>query len=476
MPVCLSLEDLSMHLFVPGASGTGKTSSIIRPTIKQWLDLEAGGMLVLDGKGQLADELNGAAGYTVLSPESCDYNAIEGLLPEEVADTFFTLFANKGDGKDSVFDNNARSAIYYAGVLLHETEEPYTLTNIDRLLTDEEERRAIASKALEAGSKTAINAVDYWVREYAGYSDRIQSSILVTCKAWLSPVLQNRYLTRWNECTTGERIESVLQGAKFGLSLPDAKYGKAGAVMSMLAIRRLYQAAKLRGDQWRKQPGQTQVLFVADEVQNLASANDIEFIPIARSLGVTALWATQNIDGLERLGKDKMEQLLGNFSNILAFPSRTKKSDEWLSNRAGKVWRTVVERFNGFPDSRFSVDSITHSGTAKKTHSTPNEPYIRRNISFGRTGHIAGSEDQAIFNNIAHSSIKNLFGTPVADEPAIKEPYADVQIMPTKIVDEAEIDSLLAKRGTVLAIFRRAGVVRRDVIKTQHLQNFGGQL
>ena len=475
MPVCLSLSDLTMHLFALGASGTGKTSSVIRPVVAQWLQHKAGGMLVLDGKGQLADELKGADGYTVLSPESSDYNAIEGLLPEQVADTFYTLFSAKSEGGDTVFDNSARTAILNAGVLLHEAGDSYTIKAIYDLLSDEEERSALVQRGIDQGSPMFITASDYWLNEYETYSERIKSSILVTCKSWLAPVIQNRHLSRWNDCERGEKIEGVLSGELLGLSLPEAKYGEAGNVITMLAMRRLYQAAKLRGDTWGQKEGQMQVLLVADEVQNIISKNDIEFIPIARSLGVTGFFATQNIDGLQqKIGREETQQLLGNFANVVAFAPRTKDSDEWLSNRTGKIWRTVVERFNGFPDSRFSIDSIVHSGAAKKIHATPDEVFINRNVRLGRTGHIAGSEDQAHLANQVHTFIKRILFIPMADEPDMKEPYADVQVTPSTIVDNDEIDSLLAKRGTAIAVFRRAGVVRRDVIQTQYMSSFGG--
>jgi len=473
-PMCLSLNDLKTHVFASGASGTGKTSSAIRPIIKQWLVYKAGGLLVLDGKGLLADELSDAEGYTVLSPENCDYNAIEGMLPEQVADAFYALNAAK-DSKDPTFDRNARTAILNAAMLLHESSGDYNIKSIFDLLTNEQERKKLATEGLENGSPMFITAAEWWLIEYPEYSDGLRGSILFTCKAWLDPIVQNRLLNRWNDCITGERIEDVLEGKLIGLSIPDAKYGEAGKAISMLAMRRLYQAAKLRGDNWKEQEGQTQVLLVADEVQNLVSKNDIEFTPIARSLGVTQFFATQNLDGLQqKIGKEETTQLLGNFSNIISFASRTKESDEWLSNRTGKIWRTVVERFNGFPDSRFSVNSIVHSATAKKTHATPEELYINRNENFGRVGHVAGSEDQLTLATQVHAFVKNLLGIPTVDQPDTKEPYADVQVMPSTIIDDDEIDSLLAKQGTAIAIFRRAGVVRRDVIQTQYMDSFGG--
>ena len=472
MPMALSLNDLATHLFALGASGTGKTSAIIRPVIKQWLDHKAGGLLVLDGKGQLANELKDAPDYKVISPDQCDYNCIEGLYPEEVADSCLTLFGNKSkDG--NIFDSAARNAILNAAVLLDESEYAYTIKAIYQLLDNAEKRTEIIRSMVEPSS-LFLRASEYWLIEFEEYSDRIQSSVLVTAKTWLAPIVQNRHLSNWNDAVKGERIEDVIQGELIGLSLPEAKYGRAGALISMFAMRRIYQAVKLRGDAWRENGG-VQVLMVADEVQNLLGTTDLEIVPIARSLGLTMLWSTQNIDGLHgRLGKEQTEQLMGNFSHLIAFSARTAISDEFTAKRVGEVWRTIVERFNGFPDSRFSVDSFVHSGAAKMMHQTPSELMINRNIGYARMGHVAGSENLFYGSFKMHMLVRRLLRLPMPDVPDMKEPYADVQIKPSKIVQADEIDSLLSRQGLALAVFRRAGVIRRDVIKTSPIYSFGG--
>jgi len=472
MPMSLSQNDISTHVFALGASGTGKTSAIIRPISSQWLEHSAGGLLVLDGKGQLAEELEDAPGYTVISPERCDYNAIEGLYPEEIADSCQAIFGGKSK-EVSIFDDAARNAILNAAILLHESDADYTIKAIFRLLDNEEEREELMRAVVEP-TPIFARACEYWLIEYAEYSDRVKSSVMVTAKTWLTPIVQNRYLARWNDCVKGERIEAVCGGALVGLSLPEAKYGKAGNLISMFAMRRIYQAVKLRGDAWRKAGG-AQVLMVADEVQNLVGQADLEMVPIARSLGLTMLWSTQNIDGLNsRLGKEETQQLLGNFSNLIAFSPRTNLSDEFVAKRVGEVWRTVVERFNGFPDSRFSIESFVHSGTAKIMHATPDEPLINRNVNFGRMGHVAGSENLLYGSFKMHLLFRKLLRLPMPDMPDIKEPYADVQIKPSKVVTADEIDSLLSRQGLALAVFRRAGVLRRDVIVTQPMYSFGG--
>ncbi|GHA18920.1 hypothetical protein GCM10008090_30730 [Arenicella chitinivorans] len=470
--VTLSQNDLSTHLCALGASGTGKTSAIIRPTVSQWLNHKAGGLLVLDGKGQLAEELQDAPGYTVISPDRCDYNAIEGLYPEEIADACQAIFGGKSK-EVSIFDDAARNAILNAAILLHESDSDYTIKAIFRLLDDEEDRETLMREVAEPTPLFA-RACEYWLIEYSEYSDRVKSSVMVTAKTWLTPVVQNRYLSRWNDCATGERIEDVCNGSLIGLSLPEAKYGKAGNLISMFAMRRIYQAVKLRGDGWRKAGG-AQVLMVADEVQNLVGQADLEMVPIARSLGLAMLWSTQNLDGLNsRLGREETQQLLGNFANLIAFSPRTNLSDEFVAKRVGEVWRTVVERFNGFPDSRFSVESFVHSGTAKIMHATPEEPMINRNINFGRMGHVAGSENLLYGSFKMHLLFRKLLRLPMPDHPDIKEPYADVQIKPSKIVSADEIESLLSRQGLALVVFRRAGVIRRDVIATKPMYSFGG--
>jgi len=112
MPFGLSVGDLSTHMLVLGQTGTGKTAAVIRPVVWQWQEAKAGGLLVLDGKGQLPKELAGLPGYQVISPESSNFNAIQNLQPDEVADTLFQLFSSDKDRNPFVhrtqFGNLAR--------------------------------------------------------------------------------------------------------------------------------------------------------------------------------------------------------------------------------------------------------------------------------------------------------------------------------------------------------------------------------
>ncbi|WP_201035762.1 hypothetical protein, partial [Salmonella enterica] len=55
--VALSAADLSTGLLVLGGTGSGNTSGVVRPAISQrWLH-NCGGLLLMDGKGQLPAEL-----------------------------------------------------------------------------------------------------------------------------------------------------------------------------------------------------------------------------------------------------------------------------------------------------------------------------------------------------------------------------------------------------------------------------------
>lgn len=57
IPMVLSLRDMTMHVFGFGATGTGKTASMVRPTLLQLRAMGGVGALVRDGKQVLAAEM-----------------------------------------------------------------------------------------------------------------------------------------------------------------------------------------------------------------------------------------------------------------------------------------------------------------------------------------------------------------------------------------------------------------------------------
>jgi hypothetical protein len=137
LPFVLSVLDLATHLAIFGSPGTGKTSSILRPLAayyRGWRpggkckrQAPGGGMLLLDGKGQLPAELVGLVGYTLIAPghivdgAPVQLGLIEGLSPNDVVLAFDTVNragVKSESGSSKFFNSAARTMLRHIAVFV----------------------------------------------------------------------------------------------------------------------------------------------------------------------------------------------------------------------------------------------------------------------------------------------------------------------------------------------------------------------
>mgnify|MGYP001263129329 CR=1 FL=1 len=456
----LSVQDLSAHLGVLGATGTGKTSGVIRPLVRQWLEYDQGGLLILDGKGTLPLELANQQGYQLISPEHQGFNPVEQLNPDAVAETMQALYGD--DSGERYWVDAGIQMIRHAAILLEASKKEYTLPNIERVILNQGYRQDVLAEAItDESAERQLASANYFIVELAAMPEKTRESIVNTVRVWLSNLTGHEKLGKWVGQSKGAQIEDCLTGKRIGLLLPEALYGRGGQLISMFALRRLYDAIKKRGDQWQKQEGQKRVFLVADEVQNLVSNNDLAMLPIARSLGLSVCYSTQNVDGLyKKLKKEGALQLLGNLNNIISLPAKTKDSNDYLSERVGEVWKAGIERVNGIPDSAADLGRYMYSGTDKHTRAT------RQGKAAPRLSWAIGVWRAINTVNKDRSRLKNMT---MRDEKTGNFNYSAPQlsIKSHRLITPDEINTLLAEPNTAIAVGQRGRVVRRDVIKLQ---------
>lgn len=453
----LTVQDISTHLMAIGGSGTGKTYGVIRPVTHKWLEVDAGGLMVIDGKGALPLELKSDEhDYFLISPNSAPFNPIEGMKPDAVADTLTAIFG--GDASDPFWENSASLMIRMASIIIFNSSKPFTLNAILNFCIDEDERTATFKdpelfKSME--SPIVFGAFNYWKNEYSEMPEKTAGSILNIVRTWLGNICYHEVLSGWVNTTDSVKVEDVFTGKKMGLLLPESEYGQGGVAISALVMRRLYDGAKKRGDNWDKNPDQKPVLLVADEIQNLLTQADIDNVAIARSLGLYLTFATQNIDGLyKRLDKEGAIQMLGNFASFIALPARTNDSNEYISKRASKVWKAVVERFEGLPDARADINLYLESGSDRNLRGI--DLYNQAFLGHPRTSFLIGS----YLENVNQQT-----GEITEDWTHNNSASPTVNIKNESLVDPDELDTLLAKPHTAVALINRGRVQRRDVIQ-----------
>ena len=456
LPAGLTVKDLSTHLAVLGASGTGKTFNVIRPLTQKWIDLNQGGLFVLDGKGVLPLEFVNQQNYRLISPDYEPFNPIASMEADTVADTLVDVF-NDGDS-DKFWADSARYMLRMATVIIKASNQAFTLKEIQQFCTGSQSDREATMSSLD--NESIINdaqlysAVMYWTQEYIDMPEKTAGSIVNMIRTWLGNITAHQELGAWVDTPDTGNIEEVFIGAKMGLALPESRFGVGGVAISALCMRRLYDAAKKRGDEWRTVEGQMPVLLAADEVQNLLGKHDLENVPIARSLGLHLMFATQNIDGLyPRLKKEGAYQMLGNFASLIALPAKTVDSNKYISERVGKVWKAYTDSYKGLPDATSDMNIYLNSGADHALHTAD----ITRQGAYGapRLSHTIGAWKNA---PKVGKKAQQMTHSNVGERPMVK-------IEPTNLVNPDEIDTLLSAPHTAIAVFNRGGVVRRDVIQ-----------
>ncbi|MBL0337637.1 MAG: hypothetical protein IPP67_00205 [Rhodospirillaceae bacterium] len=112
-----------------------------------------------------------------------------------------------------------------------------------------------------------LSSASYFIIELAAMAEKTRESIINMVRVWLSNLTGHEKLGGWIRNPKGARVEECLTGAKIGLLLPEALYGRGGQLISMFALRRLYDAIKNAAINGRNKWGKKRVLLVADEVQ-----------------------------------------------------------------------------------------------------------------------------------------------------------------------------------------------------------------
>lgn len=125
--MALSLKDLMQHLLVLGRTGSGKTAGVLRPLCKQLGALNGVGLVVLDGKGEVAKFV---ADFTVIDPATKKMSLVEGLTPTEIMATVADLLG-RSEGKDCFFEESAAGLMRHVAVLAQsEGKASWSLTGI----------------------------------------------------------------------------------------------------------------------------------------------------------------------------------------------------------------------------------------------------------------------------------------------------------------------------------------------------------
>lgn len=488
-------RDLSTHMICFGSTGTGKTSGVIRPTLRQWLQTVMGGTVVMDGKGGLAGELRDLAGYLLLEPGRADVALLEGLTPRDALLALASTSAdNSSRSNDQFFTASGREMLRHGLVLLDavvryersqvEIEAQrawrWTLHDLHEMLvrlqrqhddTDAKARElllyALNLPEYERGG-LLTDAVAYFSALPTG-DDKTRQSIWATVQTWIAPIMSDERLLSWAKLEHGEDITIALRGGAVGVCLPAFSYGEAGKAITRLLKQRLFCELRRRADRdgvagrphWRDN-GETPVLFVVDEAQEVVTDGDLEMLPVARSLGAACCYATQNVDSFfVRFGQHGATKLLDSFRSVVSYAS-SEATEKWVRERLGHI------RALTFPTRSAAIGFAESAAAAAASPlfdaSHPGAPLFRK---LRRDG--AGA-----IRNARNRGAEGLAGGHAGWRSSTAHDSASALLLPRveggvwqsrPLIDDATWAAVTAQPFTAVAQVMRGGVPRRDVVK-----------
>lgn len=352
----LTQADLSTHLFVTGATGSGKTSAALRPLAHKWAGQTNAGMLIIDGKGDLPKELVGLPGYSLIDPAVSAVALLSGLEPHDVV---HALHPSGKEGEADFWSSSASTLLYNACVLAHRGDQlgipgaSWTILGVRKLVTETQTRGQVAAAILASEtyqpSPSLESALDYFAFELEEIPENTRGGIISTALSWLSPLAEHDALAEW--CTTTSEtpqaidVTEVLRGRRYGLDVPVFRYGAAANAISALLRAQVYRAAKLRGSRPHWEEGEVDCLLMIDEAALALGQQENDMLPIARSLGISFCCACQNIEQMNaRFGSAGASALLDQFRSLLMFQS-SPQTYQYVRARAGvAVMATPAQR------------------------------------------------------------------------------------------------------------------------------------
>jgi len=507
LPFVMSVEDLSTHLSVTGSTGTGKTTAVLKPLAAHYLGWSsavsreradkaimktadkitpAGGFVALDGKGAFAGEFKGLRNYLLIEPGHSELALLEGLDPTDVVLAFTTVNQTKSTTSSGAFFTTAAGemlrhlAVFLRALVDHEIAEfgrdnpernwRWTLHDLHSLgvqvqsndKTIQAELKVLVDKIDVANDRKqgmVADALEYLTLTLAGYDDRTRGDIWGTLQGWITPAMSNPKLLPWSHAEFGVCIDSVFRGGAIGINTPRFAYGVGGTLVQALVKQRLFVHIRRRsGYDWRA-AGETPVLFMVDEAQEIVGAQDREMLPVARSLGAICVYATQNVENyITQLGGDDAARgFLDCFRSKISFAS-SQKTGQWMQHELGQTMSLVPQMSGGH---------IAYTQNARAVAEGPmNDPEhegVRLSRWLGRQGAGGTSLLRRSGNGLLrHGSAEGLDPQKLALN-ATGIHAAEFKLQPLLL--DSEWDAYTAEKFCAVAQVQRGGVRRRDIIR-----------
>ncbi len=339
-------QALAAHGLILGATGAGKTTTLLTLLTQQ---IRRGRPVVaidLKGSSAFAGELRAAAlsaGRELIewTPDgSAHWNPLAVGNPTELKDKLL--------GTERFTEPHyRRAAERYLQIAVQvaqeaEPERTLTLARVVELLAPE--RLAVASRRLPRRRRDHV-------RDYIASLTPDQISAVRGLASRLAVVTEShsgRFLEPGAGAPTIDLRRALAGGEVVLFSLNSSSYGSLAAMLGTLAVQDLVAAAGARlatGSADASTAPTAGAVVAIDEFSALQSDNVLALLARGREAGIGVLLATQELADLDRAGRGLRDQVLGNTAVKIAHRQDVPESAESLARLAGtvKTWEASYQ-------------------------------------------------------------------------------------------------------------------------------------
>ena len=452
----MNWTDLAQHMFIMGKPGTGKSLFLKNIIYEAYTKLKAVqkeiGMLIMDGKGELALECAKLLDL-IISPQKVEsFCLIDGVDASKWQSIIKAINNVSLDSQNSEFKQTALEIIYNAALAHEYLKDIHTINHnaVDDFKWSYMYRYNLMEFMLERGKEeTVADGVEIGldgkphpktkvvynmgrgeqlakllelhpnyetdprikqliINIYSNMNDdnaEFVTKCLKTAQGYMQAVLQHKDVIKWADCeTTSINVLSCLSGGKIGVAMPPEIYGVAGSLVSQLVKAQVRNAIACRNsDKYLYQTdekgnfvlneqgnkiasGQTELLFVQDEFQDLFNSDDENNVPKDRSRGCYNVIATQTLSAIyaKSSKREAADTFLTMFASFVALKTTDKAAEEMMQLQCGHVKGFETITMNG-PAIAFRE---TSKGLADNLANDPTHPdaklfkKFRTNVEF----------------------------------------------------------------------------------------------
>lgn len=312
-------------------------------------------------------------------------------------------------------------------------------------------------------------SLDYLLNKWPGMEPEHRNSFMLNVRAKVGVLLRGKHLRDnngipWHSTEEGVDVSIALYGKHVGVCLPTAVHGDAGLLIGALVTQRVYSGIQKRAlvdpAVWKAE-GQRPMWDLKDECQLIVSKVERDLLPIARSLGMACVYATQNYEGLVAKFKDvwSARQFVYSFLSIMCYRS-TNETYALMAERLGSALLTTFESPTTGLDYEAGFSNLLNSPLNDLNH--PNAVFMSHFERMG--GGQMMALDQPPGSSMRWHGPKAQAEIDAETSKVVRVPSGGKREVQPLFKPE-EFSSLLAGKGDAIAYFNRAGVRRVDLIK-----------